>query len=101
VLFLSGHGERSPDRQANFDLSTWASQLHKRGFKTRTLSLGEHPQIPGNTTVLVIAGPRTHLLPGEVKEIQNHLERGGTGGTTRSAVRLEPLAESLGTNPAG
>ena len=77
VVFLSGHGERSPDRQANFDLSTWATQLHQRGFKTKALSLGDHPQIPQNTTLLVIAGPRTRLLAGEVKEIQNYVNRGG------------------------
>jgi ABC-type uncharacterized transport system involved in gliding motility auxiliary subunit len=77
VVFLSGHGERSPERQANFDLSNWAAQLTKRGFKTRTLALGEHPQIPQNTSVLVIAGPRTQLLPGEVKEIESYVKRGG------------------------
>ena len=99
VIFLSGHGERSPDKQANFDLSTWAAQMRKRGFKTKTLSLGEHPQIPQNTTVLVIAGPRTRLLPGEVKEIQNHLDRGGNLLWLHDPgplFGLEPLAESLG-----
>lgn len=77
VVFLSGHGERSPERQANFDLSNWAAHLGKRGFKTRTLALGDHPQIPQNTSVLVIAGPRTQLLPGEVKELEAYLKRGG------------------------
>ncbi len=77
VVFLTGHGERSPDRQANFDLSNWAAQLRSRGFKTRTLALAENPQIPHNTAVLVIAGPRTQLLPGEVKEIDAYLKRGG------------------------
>lgn len=99
VVFLSGHGERSPDGPANFDLSTWAMQLHKRGFKTRTLSLGENPQIPQNTTVLVIAGPRTHLLPGEVREIQNYLDRGGNLLWLQDPGPLhglEPLAQSLG-----
>lgn len=99
VIFLSGHGERSPDRQANFDLSTWATQLHKRGFKTKILSLGEHPQIPQNTTVLVIAGPRARLLAGEVKEIQNYLSRGGNLLWLHDPgplYGLEPLAESLG-----
>jgi len=99
VVFLSGHGERSPDKQANFDLSTWASQLRKRGFKTRTLSLGDHPQIPQNTTVLVIAGPRTRLLAGEVKEIQNYLNRGGNLLWLHDPgplLGLEPVAESLG-----
>ncbi|MCR4300891.1 MAG: GldG family protein [Sulfuricaulis sp.] len=99
VVFLSGHGERSPDKQANFDLSTWASQLRQRGFKTRTLSLGEHPQIPNNTTVLVIAGPRTRLLAGEVREIQNYLHRGGNLLWLHDPgplLGLEPLAENLG-----
>jgi len=99
VVFLSGHGERSPDKQANFDLSTWAAQLRQRGFQTRTLSLGEHPRIPDNTTVLVIAGPRTRLLAGEVREIQNYLDRGGSLLWLHDPgllLGLEPLAESFG-----
>ncbi|BAV32954.1 ABC transporter [Sulfuricaulis limicola] len=99
VVFLSGHGERSPDKQANFDFSTWAGQLRSRGFQTRTLSLGEHPRIPDNTTVLVIAGPRTRLLAGEVREIQNYLDRGGNLLWLHDPgllLGLEPLAESLG-----
>jgi ABC-type uncharacterized transport system involved in gliding motility auxiliary subunit len=99
VVFLSGHGERSPDKQANFDFSTWAGQLHQRGFQTRTLSLGEHPRVPDNTTVLVIAGPRTRLLAGEVREIQNYLDRGGNLLWLHDPgllLGLEPLAESFG-----
>ena len=99
VVFLAGHGERSPERQANFDLSLWAAQLRQRGFKLRTLALGEHPQIPQNTTTLVIAGPRLRLLPGEVKEIENYLERGGNLlwlADPGSLHGLDPVAETLG-----
>jgi ABC-type uncharacterized transport system involved in gliding motility auxiliary subunit len=99
VVFLGGHGERSPDKQANFDLSTWAGQLRSRGFQTRSLSLGEHPRIPDNTTVLVIAGPRTRLLAGEVRAIQNYLDRGGNLLWLHDPgllLGLEPLAESFG-----
>lgn len=77
VVFLAGHGERSAERAANFDLSLWAQEMRKRGFRTRSLSLGDHPQLPQNTSVLVIAGPRTRLLPGEVKEIERFLQQGG------------------------
>lgn len=77
LVFLSGHGERSPERQANFDLSTWSAQLRKRGFKTRTLALGENPQIPENTSVLVLASPRTRLLSGEIKTLEAYVKRGG------------------------
>ena len=99
VVFLSGHGERSPERAANFDLSTWAGELAKRGFKTRSLSLAEQSRIPDNTSVFVIAGPRTRLLPGEVKEIQAFIERGGSMlwlADPGSQHGLEALAEALG-----
>lgn len=99
LVFLSGHGERSPDRQANFDLSAWAAQLRARGFKVRTLTLGEHPQIPQNTTTLVIAGPRVKLLPGEVSEIKNYIERGGNLlwlADPGPLHGLDPVAELLG-----
>jgi ABC-type uncharacterized transport system involved in gliding motility auxiliary subunit len=99
VVFLSGHGERSPDRQANFDLSAFTAEMRKRGFQTRTHSLGEHPRLPDNTAVLVIAGPRSRLLAGEVREIENYLQRGGNllwlhdPGALHG---LEKLAERLG-----
>lgn len=99
LVFLAGHGERSPERQANFDLSLWAAQLQQRGFKLRTLTLGEHPQIPQNTTTLVIAGPRLRLLPGEIKEIENYLERGGNLlwlADPGSLHGLDPVAEKFG-----
>jgi len=77
ILFLSGHGERSIDRQANFDLADWARHLQKQGFLTRSLSLSETPSVPTNTSVLVIAGPQSDLLPGEVKEIEKFIDAGG------------------------
>ncbi len=99
LAFLSGHGERSPDRQANFDLSTWASKLRQRGFQTRVLALGDHPQIPKNISALVIAGPRTRLLAGEIKEIEKYIKGGGNLlwlSDPGPLHGLEPIAEMLG-----
>ena len=99
LVFITGHGERQPDREANFDLSKWAHQLQQRGFRTRALSLAEIPQIPQNTSVLVIAGPQVPLLAGEVKKIQRYLEEGGNllwladPGPDQG---LDPVAEMLG-----
>lgn len=77
LVFLTGHGERRVDREANFDLSKWSEQLQQRGFRTQALSLAENPQIPQNTSVLVIAGPQMKLLAGEVKEIRRFVNDGG------------------------
>lgn len=99
VVFLSGHGERSPDRQASFDLSAWTGQLGQRGLKTRALTLGNNSRIPENTSVLVIAAPRVKVLAGEVKQIEQYLARGGnllwlTDPGSRQG--LERIGESLG-----
>jgi ABC-type uncharacterized transport system involved in gliding motility auxiliary subunit len=99
IVFLSGHGERSPDGQANHDLSTWAEQLGKRGLKTRTLLLGENAQVPKNTSALVIAGPRVKLQPGEVKAIEAYLDDGGNLlwlNDPGALNGLAPVAEMLG-----
>lgn len=77
LVFLSGHGEGSPDTQRNYDYSVWAAELKKRGFKTRVLALGTNPQVPANTTALIIAGPQSRFLPGEVKELTRYLKDGG------------------------
>ena len=100
VVFLSGHGERSPDRAANFDYSAFADRLRKDGLRVRGLTLSETGQIPQNTALLVIAGPRTAYLPGETKQVEDYVARGGNllwlldPGTRMFGLR--PLAERLG-----
>ena len=77
LVFLEGHGERSPFGQANHDLQTWAKELEAKGFKLKGLNLATQPVIPDNTAVVVIAGPQVNYLPGEVKVIEAYLQRGG------------------------
>lgn len=108
VVFLGGHRERSPEGQASYDLSTWAQQFGQRGLKTRVLLLGEHAQVPQNTSTLVIAGVRAPLLPGEVKAITTYLKNGGnmlwlsdpapakSAAAGRTDYGLAPVAEMLG-----
>jgi ABC-type uncharacterized transport system involved in gliding motility auxiliary subunit len=99
VVFVTGHGERSPDRQANSDLSTWAVQLAKRGLKTRALALGGKNAVPQNTSVLVIAGPRVKFLGGEIRQIEQYLARGGNLlwlADPGPLQGMERVAESLG-----
>jgi ABC-type uncharacterized transport system involved in gliding motility auxiliary subunit len=98
LVFLSGHGEGSPDTNRNYDYSVWAAELKKRGFKTRVLALGTSPQIPGNTTALIIAGAQSRFLPGEVKELTRYLKDGGNLLWLRNPGPLnglEQLAEAL------
>ncbi|ORU89468.1 MAG: ABC transporter [Cycloclasticus sp. symbiont of Poecilosclerida sp. M] len=98
VVFLTGHGERSPDGKANFDYGLFAQQLKQKGFNTQRLNLIETPDIPRNTTLLVIASSRTSFIAGEVKIIQNYISAGGQllWLTEPNQPNIFELAETLG-----
>ncbi len=99
VVFLEGHGERSPQGKANHDVQQFAEELKRKGMTVAMVNLAATPQIPDNTSVLVIAGPRTPLLQGEIKLIQDYVGKGGNlwwltdPGEQRG---LAPLASQLG-----
>ncbi|MCK4743467.1 MAG: GldG family protein [Sulfuriflexus sp.] len=99
IVFLEGHGERSPRGRANHDLSDWAVQLESRGINTQTINLGVNQQIPSNASALVIASPQVNLLPGEVSIIGDYLAKGGNLlwlADPGEAHGLGVLAEQLG-----
>lgn len=76
VVFLSGHGERAITGKANFDLSLFNDELSRKGINSQTINLIDTPTIPNNTSLLVIADPKSALLPGEIKLIKQYIESG-------------------------
>ncbi|MEO1766969.1 GldG family protein [Thiobacter aerophilum] len=99
VMYLDGHGERKLEGGANFDLGEFGGQLTRRGFRLSPLKLTLAQEVPANAALLVIAGPRVDLLPGEVDKLKAWLYRGGNllwlmePGPLHG---LQPLAEQLG-----
>ncbi len=77
AVFLQGHGERDPFGRANFDYQSLAARLAQKGFQVETVTLAATTGIPDNTSVLVIADPKTALLPGEQKLIERYIAAGG------------------------
>ncbi|MCX4188764.1 GldG family protein [Methylophaga sp. OBS3] len=77
LVFITGHGERSAESNANFGLSLWANALIEQGFIIETINLAAEGQLPDNTDVVVIASPDLDWLPGEVKLIQDYVVDGG------------------------
>jgi len=77
VGFLYGHGERDLLGRANHDLGGFGIQLKNRGYYVQPVNLAEIPDIPDNTSILVVAGPRIPLLESEISSIVNYLDRGG------------------------
>ncbi|MBM4226342.1 MAG: hypothetical protein FJ164_01125 [Gammaproteobacteria bacterium] len=101
VAFTTGHGERSPERLANFDLEGWGRVLRSRGYRVQELDLSSLGTVPDNTALLVIASPLLDFAPAEVEAVQAHLARGGALlwlGEPESPASLAPLAETLGVS---
>ena len=97
VVFLSGHGERPPEGETNYGLGMFTQELERKGLQIQTVNLAES-LIPSNTNLLVIAGPRVDLLPGEVKKLQRYTEQGGNLlwlAEPGNLQGLQPLAEQL------
>ncbi|MCF6336931.1 MAG: GldG family protein [Gammaproteobacteria bacterium] len=102
LVFIEGHGERKPQGVANHDLGQWSQQLTAKGFNVQTHNLVQNPQLPENTQVLVLAGPQTDLLPGEVAMINQYVAGGGNllwltdPSENKNQYGLTPLATQLG-----
>jgi len=77
VSFLGGHGERSPEGAANFDLGRFGKELARRNIKALTINLATLPTIPDNSALLVIAAPAVPLLAGEIEIIKRYIRDGG------------------------
>lgn len=99
IVFLEGHGERSPHNFANFDYSEWATQLKSRGFKVEAVNLSKTPSLPEKTDVLVLSNPEVPVVSGEVNILLNYIEKGGSLiwfiDPSQSLLGLEELAKKF------
>ena len=100
VVFLEGHGERSvAGTDSQNDYNRFAEVLREKGLKVQALNLARTPAIPDNTSVLVIASPRSALLPGEIELVNAWVRDGGNLlwlADPDHPTGLAPLAETLG-----
>jgi ABC-type uncharacterized transport system involved in gliding motility auxiliary subunit len=99
VAFLQGHGEPQPFGDAKTDLGWFAQALKNQGLKVQGLPLYETQVIPDNTQLLVIANPKTQLLPKEIELIRKYIQAGHNllwlSGPDEH-VSLSPLLAELG-----
>jgi ABC-type uncharacterized transport system involved in gliding motility auxiliary subunit len=100
IVFLTGHGERPSSGETNHGLGAFSQVLERKGLNVQAISLVES-EVPSNTNLLVLASPRSALLPGEMEKLQSYIENGGNLlwlSEPDSPPGLEPLAEQLGIN---
>ena len=78
VYFLTGHGEHAPtDSDHNTGYSNVSRALEEDQFHVRELALLGSEGVPADATLVVVAGPRKDLLPGEAERLDGYLDRGG------------------------
>ena len=77
VYFLEGHGEKTHTGSGRDGYGAVAAALALDNFEVDALVLAQAGEVPGDATVVVAAGPRTDLLPGEVDALRAYLDRGG------------------------
>ena len=80
IYFLTGHGERDPDDSTKPDgFGIAKAGLLSDNYAVETLSLAtqENPEVPEDTSVIVIAGPKTDLSEAESKALFDYLTKGG------------------------
>jgi ABC-type uncharacterized transport system involved in gliding motility auxiliary subunit len=99
VAFLQGHGEPLPFGEDKTSLGWFAQALQNQGLKVQPLPLYQTQVIPDNTQLLVIANPKTELLPKEIDLIRNYIQRGNNllwlSGPDETPS-LAPLLSELG-----
>ncbi|MBF0400538.1 MAG: GldG family protein [Magnetococcales bacterium] len=112
VRFVTGHGEHvlmdqaptaagKADRanQERLSYAKAAALLKGEGYQVAPLNLAEVEKIPPETVAIVVAGPRTPLLPIEVERLQVWWEAGGRVllmSDPNTTTGLEPLLKSYG-----
>ena len=101
VTFLTGHGERSPDGIANFDLGQFGKELERRKIRAQTINLAAMPAIPDNSALLVITAPAVPLMTGEIDLIKQYIRQGGNllMLTDPDNQQLTALEQLLGLRP--
>jgi hypothetical protein len=87
VYFLAGHQERAIDDAEPTGAAGLKKGLESSSFDVRSLNLGTAAggQVPADASAVVIAGPRTDLLPPELDALGKYLAVGG-----RLLVAVDP-----------
>ena len=96
VYFLEGHGEKEHTGADRDGYSTVSGALGLDNFEVESLVLAQQSAVPEDATVVVVAGPQTDLLPGEVAALRVYLDRGG-----KLLVLIDPPSDSAAPEPEG
>ncbi len=99
IVFMEGHGERTPHQKGNVSLADLGDWLKLRNNNVQALNIEKHSVIPKNTQVLVIASPKKPYSLKALGLIIRYVNRGGNLlwlHDPHNKSSLELLANKLG-----
>ena len=77
ACLLAGHGEAGPEDQQRDGFSAAKQEIEGANYVTETISLLERPEIPGDCTLLIVAGPDKDYLEPEIDLLRKYVDGGG------------------------
>lgn len=104
TLFVRGHGEIDPFGEKGPDFGQLTKTLKDQGIRLGTLDLATAGIIPDNTQLLVLADPKSPLLPKEMAQLKSYIQKGGNLlwlSGPHPAAGFETLSTLLGASYSG
>jgi ABC-type uncharacterized transport system involved in gliding motility auxiliary subunit len=85
VCAVTGSGERDLEDSGRGGAAAFKQLLEKNNYKTRSISLLQKAEVPGDCTVLIVDGPRLDYTDPAVSAVKSYVEGGG-----RALFLLDP-----------
>jgi ABC-type uncharacterized transport system involved in gliding motility auxiliary subunit len=105
IYFVQGHGEKDTSSSDRTGYNAISSALTSGNFVVEKLVLAQQTAVPADADIVVVAGPKTDFLPGEIDMLKSYLARGGKllllldppdTANSASLTRLVALAKDWG-----
>lgn len=77
VYFTTGHAERDIASTERVGYSSVAGALQQENFGIGVLNFTEQADVPGDATVVIVAGPRADFFSAEIEALRRYSEAGG------------------------
>jgi ABC-type uncharacterized transport system involved in gliding motility auxiliary subunit len=77
IYLLRGHGESDPASTERPGFSQAKEQMEKANYEVKELTLARDPSVPADAAIIIVAGPKTDLLPPELVALDGFIARGG------------------------
>jgi ABC-type uncharacterized transport system involved in gliding motility auxiliary subunit len=77
IYLLKGHGESDPANSERPGFSQAKEQMEKANYEVKEITLARDPNVPADAAMVIVAGPKTDLLPPELAALDTFIGRGG------------------------